>query len=501
MLYAVLSLNNNPMNFDRVKLEDATAKYVKRYYNACWNLYNLGYLRSPSFFDISDMLSVLLEENPELFGKLTNDRTGELMLDSKGVYYASKFVDDDKVCEKVLKYLQEVLEAEKAIKTYESLCDGVKVPTKNRYFSSKVRVQHTNGRIISSNKLPSCSPYIYEILKDSEKGTDIKVNYNREILVCLLRSLGVSDIEISASESVHKSLILGDKFTFEDDYYLVLRLISGAIVSNTELGQALTSKREEFYSNVQEDSLVSDFLTYEISLFCNDCVKALDKYHSKPYSVVMATEDYIIYNDETAVSSNFELDEDKYWSIGTEVYNYASGIRMNVINKLLGYSGEFISAYDAKELGYEVKGVPVKLYDFRDDYGCVKIVEDDFYPLCSVYVNSTDSNPVPLIGYKVNPSFMTTKEALEKLDIDCLDNAYVEFYSYFSEKGNLSINDTEFLAKVSYALTLIYCDVSDPRFLKGYYKVSVNKRYFSMNTDDLIQLLYNVVFLFKILGF
>lgn len=441
MRIAAQNINNAGIKISKKKLIDATEKYTKQYYMLCQDLYEYGYISSPTYFFEEEFWQAFNEEFTDILHYFVNYRTGKMEYSVDTIDYVIAIVGYDSSAYKVLRLVKKLLEARKALEDLALLADTAKFGKKNDLVTCKASLT-VSHHVYNSSKLPLDSPYVRECFYIPDDYSVIEFDYTIELLKNALRGLGVDD-DISLTD---KSLFLGDNFTIEDDCRFFNQIISGTIKGSGKYADLLYSTIESYYSDYYNTRTTStDCQGYDERNFViatQSCIDAVNGFRSKitvPYSEFYVTSNkvYFLIKDEVAT---LEIKRRNRY-IGEVCIDYESGKPLSLINRLLGFSGEYIYMYSPDIMNYKVSGVPVTMYQLGTSRNKIIPVAVQYYPIANVKQEYKDSlvNIYPKTR-SGDIKYMKVSDMLNNLGVSSLESLASEVVDVLSD--SVSISDT-----------------------------------------------------------
>lgn len=385
------------------KMQRFTQKYVSLYCQSSERLYYQGYLSTPLDFCEDEFWDSFFEVNSHLLPLFRNNQTGAMNLTARQTRYVLRGISDDE--EKVsLEAVADLLTAKAKLEAYNKFLELTSFRKKSDTLQCKSKL-YVSGTVKNASKLP-----LDEIMECFDVPSGKKVvacDYSVVILKVLLERLGMST-DVKPEDA---SLFLGDGYTVQDDCAYLDMLIRGEVWGSGENAEQLHKTIETYYNEFyEEDDTISVCQPYEENLFISaipKCIEFVNDYrHSLGEYEEYYTTDSMVYflvDGEDEVGT--EVTHSVY--IGTQVANLNTGEALSVVDRLLGYSGEFLHEFDVTP--YKAGGMPVEL------------VEGNYFPtVCLTYEDDiVYSRP---LEYK----FKTVEEMCETLFIDSLDTLDTE---------------------------------------------------------------------------
>lgn len=431
MRIAAQKVNNIGIQVSKAKVADVTKKYTLIYSQMCERLADLGYISSSTLFYADEFWEVFFDENPNLVNLFINNRVGSVVLNEKQIEFVMRKLEvennTDLEAYKVLSYAKSLLQAKTALDDLCKFVSAVKFPKKSDLLTCKTNIS-VSSKVSSSGKIPLDSPYIMECfyVPDGKKVVDF--DYAIIILKVLLEKLGINS-DVSETDD---SLFLGKGFTIKDDCYFLNEIINGDISGNGIYANMLTKVVENYYVDYYATrTTIADCISFGEQNFIYaipKCIEYINEYRKEigntgtefyvTSSKVYFLFDGVVEKPKPSVRNIF---------IGTELYNHGTKTEINVLNRLLGFSGEFIYEYDSNVVNYSLGGFPVTMYQISVNRGRNVAVPLNFYPI----VNAKQKYKNELV--EVYPSvkhecvkFISVDDMLKELEIDSLETLHTE---------------------------------------------------------------------------
>lgn len=394
MRLSVQEVNKSGVVLDKLKMQELTEKYIIQYNNNCYLLWSLGYLTSPFYYDECDFMHALPINILELFKdklsggvNLTVSMFDYILKRSR----VSEKYNIDEEYTSILRIARDIVEAETALKDYESLSKSVRIPKRSDTFSIKVYLSVSTS-VYNSGKAPIDSQYVQDLIKIEDNEEIYKLRFADGVVMNLCKKINYPMTKFYEHVSTNKSIFLGSGFTFDDDIKYLDLIQCGIIEGESNAGKKLYSTIFDYYSSYHDTVTTNTrCVKFEHQNFVDsvdDCIDYVrykkEKAKENGYLLKYVNSSYIIYSRQRTSS---EGKPKKSMFIGSFIYDNVTGERLNVVNQLRGISGEFISydnIYSKEYLGY---GLSIKMLD---KYG----IERDYYPiLCSSKYDGSDVSP------------------------------------------------------------------------------------------------------------
>lgn len=417
MRIAAQKINNNGIEVSRTKVRLTTEKYVKQYGQVCQSLYDMGFIPSPMYFDSDEYASCLFQEFPEIVTLCRNITTGAISLSDKQISYVMRVLGSQHKAYGALSDGMSALQAAQALSDINSFLDKVRFKKKSDLLSCKASLAVSN-RVFSSSKIPMDSPYLRECFYVQAGKSIEEFNYSIEIFYEVLNNLG-----ICGSPGVDDdSFFLGDGFTVGDDCYYMPQLISGDIKGDGKYAGLLHDAVENYYSEYYRTrTTVAECLKYEEQMFINAIpasiarINEFRKLHPDYEEFFVDSQKvYWLVDSAPSLSSGVVTERDIY--IGEDISNIGR-TAVPTLNRLLGYSGQFLYRFDDDINDFEVSGMPVLLY-VCDEFGRRSTIE--YYPAINVR-KKLRTMSIPVSGGEYSRKVMGVDEVKKFLDIDSIE--------------------------------------------------------------------------------
>ena len=373
-------INKTRIPISKSKLEQNNLTYVKAYSDACYKLYDLGYISTPSTFIEDEFFNVLLDEFKGIIYKCMLGNSKKLIKEPEYLEYISKVIGD-KEFSKIISLYCNILKSSQAFNDYSILTNKVKLKKRSDITEVKVRLS-AMASVKNENNIPLDSPYIQDAfaVEDGYEIVDLDLRFIWLKYIC--KELGIPMEYYDKCKETNKS-IFDKNLTFEDDCRYIKYYISGDIISEGEYSDKLRNYACNFYvSFVLAD--YSNFLE-KIFIEAKDEMNAyVDEYRDslKPLDV----KDYYITNFnvyfkvKSSVNKEKDYNEANY-SLGHYIYDNFNKKNLDFGNLLCGLSGEFISETNIDSNVYDILGFPVVLTNFTSHGSAVRT---NYYPIFNI---------------------------------------------------------------------------------------------------------------------
>lgn len=429
MRIASQKVNNEGIRVSKSKMLACIEKYTKQYNHMCECLYDLGYLSSPTYFYEDEFWGVFFEDNKDYISKFLDSHTGAMNYSIAQIKYVMRTiegVESEKDVYNVFSIVIKLNEAKQALADYSKFCSVVRFQKKSDLITCKASLTVSN-RVYNSNKIPLDSPYVQECFYFDNKEI-IKLDYSKIVLKTLLDKLGL-DCDLSDEAP---SVLLGDCFTIADDCKFLNPLINGEIAGNGKYADILHKTVEKYYEDYYSTrTTIAECVGYAETNFINaipSCIEFINKYREtlpSGYKEVYVTSTDVWFQTDKTKTNSSEKVRDIF--VGQYLFDFSSHNNIGIVNRLLGYSGEFLYEYDPTISQYSVSGMPVSMYQVANQRGRNVAVELHYYPILNVKKKVNDElvevYPKTLIPEN---KFMSEDDMIKFLEVDSIDTLDME---------------------------------------------------------------------------
>ena len=507
MRIAVQSLNNEGVKVVKSKLTDSILNFTKQYYNACNELYNLGYSPSPSCCEKEEVYKVLISDEPALCSKFSNALSGEFSPTLLRLQFVLQDTTLSDECKEVLKLLYLALEAEQALEDLGLLCESVKFAKKSDITAAKTRLTVSRS-IYNTTKVPLDSPYVQKLFYLDKHKVLLECDYVHILIENALGKLGVSPLVVASAFENNTSLLLGDSYTFKDDCKFFSLLISGQIIGKGQYGKLLFDSIEKYYQEYYATRTTkTDCILYEEQNFLDatpQCIEYLNVFRRNltgTYSVHYVTSEKVIFVVDGELEDKPIVSRDYF--IGSYVYDYENKCPIDAVNLLRGLSGEYVLASSLERLGLECKCMPIQMWSYYvGNSGSTELQLDDYVPLCCCrYIEDTAEAPLPDFVYNKKFEWLDVKETCKKLGVSSLESVAREIADAIDIEYNGHTNEFRlFVGHLVQALICVRCDYT-LKWHKSPNHVLLNNDMYWLDRDGFELAMYEAKNIFEKLGF
>lgn len=454
MRIAAQKVNNVGIGVSKSKMLDLTEKYTKQYGHCCEQLYDLGFLTTPSYFYEDEFWYAFLDEFPDYTDKFLNKHTGNMNFTLGQIQYVIGVTDDEEILN-VLHILIDILEAKQALSDFGLFYSTAKFQKKTDILVCRTNLTVSN-KVYSAGKVPLDSCYVQKCFDIWDKHI-IKFDYTLMILKTLIKTLGLN-LDLSLTDP---SIFLGDNFTVKDDCKFLTQIINGEIEGSGKYAGLLHEIVEKYYDDYYTTrTTVAECVGFAEQNFINSiqsCIDYINEYRKslpKNYKEVYVTASEVWFQlDEPAEKSQCN-GKDIY--IGMYLSDLSSKKPLGLIPRMMGYSGEFIYEYDPNLSKYKVSGMPVLMYIPRKQGGSTVPIGVNYYNVLSLKEDGRDVYPRTKFNEQKS---MSVKEMLEFLEVDSLDTLHNEVADLITK--SYGVHTYQFKLLVGMIVQTLCCMVCD----------------------------------------
>ena len=461
---------NKGIEIERNKIVKNNLKYIKQYSKRCYELYDLGYISTPSIFMEDEFLSVILDEFPEYSKKIISGVNKRFVKEADYIKYVCNVIKDDKFTDIMLKYA-DICESIEAFDNYTNLMSHTNL--RKRFRTTKVKaIILTLSSICNKSVLPLDNKYIQDVFYVEDNNIVVAYNYSDLWIRDICETCNISIDEYEYCKEHNKSLF-DDRLTFEDDCNYINYLLSGDFITDNNNSKKLYDYLLNYYQIVKNNKPFLNEIFSHISSDLSERIADIKEEVKKLNGKLLYMTNFNIYFQISKSDNETLYDCDNNdESIGRYVYDSIKGFNFNIANVLNGISGEFISEDAVKNRGYNTRGLAIEINDYTRNGKCVV---KNYFPIYNVFDKDGKNIIYPYYGYKRQLGYANLEEIVYNI---------------------LEIDD---LSDLEYKLKNKYQDLSldSARCIKGLIYNLCNKKYsldFLKNYDDkdLYIMYYNV---------
>ncbi len=408
---------NNGITFSKAAFEDMNEKYIGMYYRYCYNLYDMGYLTTPSYFDCYEFKNALMSEYPSVISEF-RALDGKIDMTWEHIeLYLYKCTDKD--LKYVLGLYAGILKCLDAFNLIEAMRGKIKFKKSTDEAVLKPRFSVTN-KVLSTadNMLASSLAMEAMLVPDGYRVSEFSFREVKKKVLC--EYIGISDEVFAGYKQSGKALFL-EGYSFDTETRFISLILKGSVTLDGRYGavlsKAITEYYGRFYSGHGAGIQCISFEEYVFLKALDSCIKSVEEYKAVNTSLrdYFLTDECVYFLEPVSSGSSRR---NNVGSVGAYVFDWYNREELSGINNMLGVSGEYISAEDVKRCGFEAKGLPIMLYttSAREKY-----IKKEYYPLCRVFDNKGHMLQ-PLVGASIEFSFNNYKGDIEGLYDYLMDN-------------------------------------------------------------------------------
>ena len=506
MRVACNNVNSNHLYLSKVKIDKAIYNYNGVYGRALFNLYDKGYIDSPSVFNYNTFMEAINFEFKSEIPNLVNGLNGKIGLDDEYIVKYAIYTSKNLEFKEVMSDYIDIIKSKSYLDAYSSLLSIIDISKKRDIFMVKSKLS-VNGKVFNKSKLPLDNKGIIESFYFGDDEILESIDTSHLLIKYLMNEIGcIGDYQ--SHKNTGKSFFI-DGITQEEEIELVPALMDGRINANGKYGRKLLEYRDnyytEFYKNFTSDidcvpfeELIFDKALNERSSLVNEKRKELElKYGVGNFREFYVTSKEVIFSIKSNKTFNDTYFKNNKLRIGAVALNHDTRGEFSKLNTLLGLSGEFISEEVVERNGYLVEGIPLKIKFATLSSRGLKVGSVNYYPIYNVYYNlngEKGSSIQPLLGNSIHIILNNLDYVLESMFevsnidelrnyiLDKLDDSVVNDYSNYK----LLVSD------LTTALVLAECGVLEHELAD---------RYIGLNDSIFYRACIDAEKMFRSLGF
>lgn len=420
MRIASQKINNQGVEVSRTQVRQTTEKYVKQSGQACEKLYDMGYLPSPLYFNEDKFMSCLFDEYPEIMPLCRNITTGSISLSDQQMSYVMKALGESHKAYEVLSTARSAVQASQALSDISNFWTNVRFKKKDDILLCRSSLAVSN-HVYTSGKIPLDGPYMMECFYVPFGYHIEEFNYSIEMLRAVLKDIGVDEGVCWDSPSP----FLGDGFTVADDCEFLPLILRGDIAGSGKYADKLHKAVEFYYSDYYAHrTTIAECLKYEEQMFLNainPSISLVNEFRREhpDYHEFFVDSQRVYWLAPGVVSVAKFADRDIY--IGEDISNLGV-TEVSLMNRLLGYSGQFLYRFDNEVSEYDIVGMPVVMYALN----CGRRVAAEYYPAANLR-RKFRTLSLPVIGTsEYSRNIKSVKEICSELDVETIDTLDAE---------------------------------------------------------------------------
>jgi len=428
----------------------------------CDELYQLAYMDTPSLFDTKDFISMLLADHKSLVKQcFMSKATGGIRISLKHIDWALRNQDDDELIQ-LLSIFRDIVKCQQMFDVVEEISKRVSF-SRNKDGKFKTTVYLSSGLKATCNK--SVKLFSEAFFEVCSKGLEVEsYTIGKSIVKTAINQLGYSDDEFYSHLKTGKAFFF-DKLSQEEELNFLPLILDGDIVGDGCYGLELYKDIESYYQRNSDVDCISYYnktyseatedLIKEVSVIREDCYNRGGK---------------VIFVDNTSVAFSFkELESEVSDSIevyfGSYLIDNMKGRTFQLVNRMLGLGGEYISLKDVARAKLITKGLPINMHVLSIENGELKDKLSSYFSIHNVVLEDSGSYINSLVGVSIDVSYSDLADVLSRVKCNSLDDLEMVV------RNNVDVSCIRFdiseysfkqlVGKIIRTLVCIECDIVD----------------------------------------
>lgn len=275
-------MSMHSLEISRTALSSRMAECCKRYARLCYELYDLGYIPSPSVFYEEDFLQALREYDMSVFKKLFSQLDGTRIENPLIIKYILHYVEDDTL-KTVLSLYYDILTVLREEEFYTSVASSVTFVSNKETAFCKAK-SGVSTVLSYACKANISDPCILNLLYTDDNSMLIEgINYSEIYIKYIMKDLGMED-EYLAHKETGQAFFL-DGFTAKEEEVLLSLLWQGCLKLDGKFGEALTcriiDRYENYYKTESAKTTCLDYISVIFQAALNECISEANKVRQK----------------------------------------------------------------------------------------------------------------------------------------------------------------------------------------------------------------------------
>lgn len=408
MREASMYLNTNGIAISKERFDKVYTYYSGLFAKACYKLYDLGYLSSPSEFDVEELRSSYFTSNDfkDKIGIFENYNEGVYMLNWRVAEYALSVYKDDEDFVEVTKSLRDVLKAKEALTALDLAYTKVNLKKKAQVVvTPRLNVSST---VENCSQVPLDNFALQECFVRTEDTHLVYFDTRDEVIKLLCKKIGMQDDEYNQHILSGQSFFL-DGISAKEEYNYVDLIMSCDLNLTGKYGKKLQKYITNYYqTNAQQLKARISCIKFEDKIFIECLNSRIERIREKRREVkslggrdFYVTKDYVIFEIPNFCNDRKESYFENGFIVGNYAMDYLTYEELDKVNCLLGLAGEYISKDDVKALGYQAFGKPIIMHRFsRNSKGELKDSVKEYYPIYNVSMLTEATKDMELLRQK-----------------------------------------------------------------------------------------------------
>lgn len=461
-------LNKNGIQISKERFDKVYLYYTGLFAKSCYKLYDLGYLSSPSEFDINELRGSYFGNKDfcDKIGVYENYNEGVYMLNWQVANYAMIVYKDDIDFVEVTQCIRDALKSKDALDALDLLYS--KVNLKKKAFVSVTPRLSVSSTMANYSQIPLDNFAVQECFARSEDTHLVYFDTRDEVIKTLCKKIGISDSEYNEQILSGQAFFLNGLTLKEELDYIDL-IMSCDLNLTGKYGQALQKYITNYYKeNSEQLKARISCIKFENMIFVECLSSRIERIREKRKEIsslggkdFYVTKDYSIFEVPNFCNDRKESYFDKGIIVGNYAMDYLTYEELDKVNCLLGLSGEFISKADVQALGYQAFGKPIIIHRFnKTSKGELKDVTKEYYPIYNVSMSKEDSKDIdslkqntlkPKVGSEIEVVFSDIETFCTQFGVSQKEDLFKEVRSLVLDDYELTFGASMQVGKRSYS--------------------------------------------------
>lgn len=389
---------NKGVVIEKSNLEQAINRYKILHSNACYKLYNMYYLSSPSVFSLYEFVKAFRQEFRDYFSLFVSDLDSTIDWSTKRCEYAiavakAKGYSEDFI--ELLYVVRDIFHSRESLEALNSLKSRCKLNQKARLTDTVVPRLSVSTQVRDASFFKCDSKAVSETFQRATNSEFIHLSTKSAKLECALKELNIPQEEIDKVKASGMAFF-SSCLSQEDELYFLEYFLSGAVTADGIYAEVLAerlSQDNEYHVSARGN--ITKVVPFVETVFVNSVNarieiankkrEELNKNYSNIHTFFVNDDEIIFEVANEPFMYNTNAFKVPTMLGGTFLIDYKTGGSYPMYNMFSGYVGEYISEVDIFENKYYAEGKPVKLKFLEKTSRGIKQSVVNAYNIADVY--------------------------------------------------------------------------------------------------------------------
>lgn len=423
-------LNDNGIRVSLSKCKDMMYHYHGVVGRSLYKLYDMGYLSTPSVFDIYDFREVITSNFPDDIKYLKSNLSGKDQYDNPVFIKYAIEMSKDVEFKKVMNVYYDYVYASQALFDFENLLDTAKLPKRKDEFSINPRYYISQGIKIGSKTDVSNKEFCNAFYLEPDEHL-VRIDLHDCMRQALFEHIGGTIEEYAYNKRIGEPFFISG-VSQEKELDFIYLIASGDIEATGKYRERLVEAQNKYMR--QESDAWRVGIPFDKRIFADAVSKMTQLVEEKRREFGTSGRDFYISNDEVVFAVKGEpvkksFFEDNMLHMGTVVFCTTSKTELCKINTLNGLNGEFIHESDVRNNNWYAVGRPIPLKFGVLNGKRFKCNELNYYPLYNVFYSESESNVRPVLGNDIHVLVSDLQDVFSYFGVSDKQGLYNYFYN------------------------------------------------------------------------